>query len=84
MNTLKIDGCFIRDVTTDREAAEITSAIISMAKSLRLKVVAEGVETQAQWDFLRERGCDEIQGYVFSKPVPGGEAEALIASSASW
>ncbi len=78
VNTLKIDGSFIRDITTDREAAEITSAIISMAKSLRIKVVAEGVETQAQWDFLRERGCDEIQGYVFSKPLPVEEFERLL------
>ena len=82
VNTLKIDRSFVSDITVDRDAAEIASAIISMAKSLRLRVVAEGVENQEQWDFLRDRGCDEIQGYVISKPVPAREFEELLKRDA--
>jgi diguanylate cyclase (GGDEF)-like protein len=82
VNTLKIDRSFVSDITTDRDAGEIASAIISMAKSLRLKVVAEGVETQEQWDFLRDRGCDEIQGFVISKPVPAPQFEELLKREA--
>jgi diguanylate cyclase (GGDEF)-like protein/PAS domain S-box-containing protein len=66
---LKIDRLFIRDVAVNPDDAAITAAIISMAKSLRLKVIAEGVENEAQMTFLREHRCDEIQGYYFSKPL---------------
>jgi diguanylate cyclase (GGDEF)-like protein/PAS domain S-box-containing protein len=66
---LKIDRIFIRDVATNPDDAAITAAIISMAKSLRLKVIAEGVEDEAQMTFLRAHQCDEIQGYYFSKPL---------------
>lgn len=69
VDKLKIDRSFIRDVPGDRDDAVITQAIISMATSLNLKVIAEGVETDEQMSFLREHGCDEIQGYWFSKPV---------------
>jgi len=65
----KIDRSFIRDITVNPDDAAITAAIISMAKSLRLKVIAEGVEDEAQLSFLRARQCDEIQGYYFSKPL---------------
>jgi len=69
VSRLKIDRSFIRDVAVNPDDAAITTAIISMAKSLRLKVIAEGVEDDAQMSFLRAHQCDEIQGYYFSKPL---------------
>ena len=67
---LKIDQSFVRDITIDAEDRAIVSAIISMADSLGMSTIAEGVETAGQLDFLRERGCAEVQGYYFSRPVP--------------
>ena len=64
----EIDGSFVRDATTEPEDAEIIVAIISLAHNLKLKVVAEGVETEAQLRFLRSHGCDEMQGYYFARP----------------
>jgi EAL domain-containing protein (putative c-di-GMP-specific phosphodiesterase class I)/CheY-like chemotaxis protein len=69
VNRLKIDRSFIQDVAVNTDDAAITAAIISMGKSLRLKVIAEGVENEAQMSFLRTHQCDEIQGYYFSKPL---------------
>jgi len=69
VSKLKIDRMFIRDVSVNPDDAAITTAIISMAKSLHLKVIAEGVEDEAQMSFLRAHQCDEIQGYYFSKPL---------------
>ena len=69
VSRLKIDRSFIRDVIVNPDDAAITAAIISMAKSLRLKVIAEGVENEAQMSFLRAHHCDEIQGYYCSKPL---------------
>jgi len=69
VNKLKIDRVFIRDVAVKPDDAAITTAIISMAKNLNLKVIAEGVEDEAQMAFLRAHHCDEIQGYYFSKPL---------------
>ena len=69
VSKLKIDRVFIRDVAVNPDDAAITTAIISMAKSLHLKVIAEGVEDEAQMSFLRAHQCDEIQGYYFSKPL---------------
>ena len=66
---LKIDRSFIKNVTTSPEDAAITSAIISMAHALRLRVVAEGVETPEQLAFLESRGCDLFQGFLLSRPV---------------
>jgi diguanylate cyclase (GGDEF)-like protein/PAS domain S-box-containing protein len=70
IHTLKVDRSFVRDIGQDKNNTAIASAVISMAHTLGLKVVAEGVETQAQREFLRERRCDELQGFLFSKPVP--------------
>jgi diguanylate cyclase (GGDEF)-like protein/PAS domain S-box-containing protein len=69
VSKLKIDRSFISDVPTNPDASAITAAIISMAKNLRLKVIAEGVENEAQMSFLKAHQCDEIQGYYFSKPL---------------
>jgi diguanylate cyclase (GGDEF)-like protein/PAS domain S-box-containing protein len=69
VNRLKIDRSFIQDVAVNTDDAAITAAIISMGKSLRLTVIAEGVENEAQMSFLRTHQCDEIQGYYFSKPL---------------
>jgi diguanylate cyclase (GGDEF)-like protein len=78
INTLKIDRSFVRDITRDSDGAAIASAIIAMACSLRLNVLAEGVETDEQLSFLRAQGCNEIQGYSFSHPLPPEEFEKLL------
>ncbi len=78
IDTLKVDRSFIREIPNDTEDKAITEAIIAMGKTLSLTVVAEGVETEEQARFLRERACDEMQGYYFSKPVaPEKFAELL-------
>ena len=69
LDALKIDRTFVRDLTTDSDDGEIALAIISLAHNLKLKVVAEGVETEAQMNFLRSHGCDEMQGYYFARPL---------------
>jgi EAL domain-containing protein (putative c-di-GMP-specific phosphodiesterase class I) len=69
INTLKIDRSFVRELTVDSEDAAIVKAIISMAEDLGVDVVAEGVETREQLDFLTEHGCQYVQGYYFSKPL---------------
>ena len=66
---IKIDRSFVRDVAVNADDAAITNAIISMSKGLSLKVIAEGVENQAQLSFLRDHQCDEFQGYYFSRPL---------------
>jgi diguanylate cyclase (GGDEF)-like protein len=76
IDALKIDQSFVRDATTDQDDAEIVMAITTLAHNLRLKVVAEGVETEEQLRFLQLLRCDEIQGFFFSKPLP---ADALVS-----
>ncbi|GEM_PF-122284 len=78
IDTLKIDQSFVRDITTDPDDAAIAKTIISMAHDLQLKVIAEGVETEAQKSFLQLRRCDEMQGYFFSKPLPAEDFEVLL------
>ena len=73
LNTLKIDRSFIQDITHNIDDREITKAIIAMGQNLELKVLAEGVETEGQFDILRDSGCDYIQGYYFSRPMPASD-----------
>jgi diguanylate cyclase (GGDEF)-like protein/PAS domain S-box-containing protein len=78
IDTLKIDRSFVMNITTDSDDAAITAAIIAMAHSLKLGVTAEGVESEGQQSFLRELGCDVVQGYLFSRPVPAEEFIKLV------
>jgi diguanylate cyclase (GGDEF)-like protein/PAS domain S-box-containing protein len=80
IDTLKIDQSFVRDITTDPDTASIVSAIIAMARSLRLKVIAEGVEFSEQANFLRRYNCDQMQGYLIKPPVPAAEFLELITA----
>ncbi len=75
---VKIDRAFITDVTNNAEDAAIVKAVIAMAHSLGLRVVAEGVEKEGQLEFLRRQRCDELQGYYFSRPVAGGDFGAML------
>ena len=83
IDTLKIDQSFVRDITTDPDDAAIAKSIISMAHDMQLRVIAEGVETEAQKSFLSLRRCDEMQGYFFSKPLPAVEFEKLLREGRS-
>jgi diguanylate cyclase (GGDEF)-like protein/PAS domain S-box-containing protein len=83
IDTLKIDHSFVRDVTTDADDASIVTAVISMGKSLHMRVVAEGVETRAQLEFLQEHNCPFGQGYYFSRPVIAGEFEEMMGKKAA-
>lgn len=80
INTLKIDRAFIKDLETDKTMAEISRAIIGMSQGLKLEVVAEGAENDAHVTFLRENGCETVQGYYYSKPVPAVQFETLLAA----
>ncbi|NOS79203.1 MAG: EAL domain-containing protein, partial [Nitrospira sp.] len=78
IDTIKIDRAFVKDLASESEQAAIAMAIIAMAHGLKLRVLAEGVETQPQLDILRDQGCDAIQGYFFSHPLPADRVEQLI------
>lgn len=80
VNTLKIDKSFVRDVESNQTDAAITSAIIAMGNSLNLRVIAEGVETEGQYTFLQEAMCDEIQGYLISRPIPPEKVGDFVRS----
>ncbi len=81
VDRLKIDRSFIRDLTLDVDAGAIVEAVISLAHTLRLKAIAEGVETEEQLEYLRSVGCDEVQGYFFSRPLPAAAAEEFLRRS---
>jgi len=78
IDTLKIDASFVRDISDDEKNTAIVNTIIMLGKNLDLNVTAEGVETETQLEFLKNKGCNEIQGFLYSKPVPPEECEKLI------
>ena len=78
IDTVKIDKEFLREVTSDETAAAIVSYVINLAHTLQLKVVAEGVETEEQYTFLRHYACDQMQGYLFAKPLPASEVVPFL------
>jgi diguanylate cyclase (GGDEF)-like protein/PAS domain S-box-containing protein len=80
LDTLKIDRSFVKDLPRDAEDAAIAKAIIAMAHSLKLEVVAEGVESAEQLAFLQQHGCDVVQGFLFSRPVPAAAFGSLLAN----
>jgi EAL domain-containing protein (putative c-di-GMP-specific phosphodiesterase class I) len=82
-DTLKVDRYFVQNIGQDSENSAITLATIQMAHSLNLKVIAEGVETERELDFLSQHGCDEIQGYFYSRPLAQDSFEKLLASKKS-
>ena len=83
IDKLKIDRSFITNVMTSADDASIVQAIISLAHGLRLKVVAEGVETQAQVDLLKDMGCELAQGYLYSKPIAAEAIEQLLRDNSA-
>ena len=78
IDALKIDRSFVRDITTNPDDATIVSAVINMGKSLKQRVIAEGVETREQLEFLQSQQCGEGQGYYFSRPVFAQQFEKLL------
>ena len=78
VNALRIDRSFVKNISNDPDVDAITTALILMAKSFQLTVIAEGVETEEQRKFLQEQGCDEMQGYLFGPPVPADEFVKLM------
>ena len=80
LERLKIDQSFVRDLLTDSNSAVIARTIVALAHSLGLQVIAEGVETQEQRDFLEANGCMLFQGYLFSMPVPIEEFDKLLSA----
>jgi EAL domain-containing protein (putative c-di-GMP-specific phosphodiesterase class I) len=83
LDTLKVDRTFICEIPENSSDRSLTSAIIAMARSLKLRVVAEGIETQAQADFLLEKQCDEFQGFLYSKPIDSKAFDVLLKSGKS-
>ncbi len=81
---LKIDKCFVRNINSDTENIAITTAVVQMAHNLNLKVVAEGVETEAELSFLAGQKCDIMQGFLFSRPLLTSEFENLLLMGKTW
>jgi diguanylate cyclase (GGDEF)-like protein len=82
LDRIKIDQSFTREIHNNKDVREITATIITMAKRLKLETIAEGVETESQAMFLGEKGCDELQGYYFSHPLPASDLLALLDQTA--
>jgi EAL domain-containing protein (putative c-di-GMP-specific phosphodiesterase class I) len=74
-DSLKIDRCFIRGITSSSKNRSIIYAMIAMAKGMELRLIAEGVETEKQADYLCKRGCQGVQGYLFCRPIPARQIE---------
>ena len=82
VGTLKVDQSFVADVTDNADSAAIVTAIIALARALDMEVVAEGVETEGQAAFLREQGCDKLQGFLFGRPAPAATFAAEFRDAA--
>jgi len=83
VNVLKIDRCFIKDINNSPNDASIATGMIHLAHSLKLEVIAEGVDSIEQFSLLKEKGIDKIQGFLYSKALPGDEIETLISHQKS-
>jgi len=81
---LKIDRSFVRDISSDADDAAICRTIINMAHNLNLRVVAEGVETVAQAQYLQQHACDELQGYLLCRPEPAASMQRRLETQRSW
>jgi EAL domain-containing protein (putative c-di-GMP-specific phosphodiesterase class I) len=81
LDTIKIDRSLAHDANSDAEERGLTEAIIGMGKSLSLTVIAQGVETREQADYLRDHACDELQGFYFNRPVPAEEFTKLLTEA---
>ena len=81
IDVLKIDRSFVMDADHDEEDAQIVKTILALGQALKLKVVAEGIETCRQADLLRSLGCEVAQGYLFSRPLPAKEVAAWLAAA---
>jgi len=82
LHALKIDSSFVRDLPHDEDAVALAAAIIAMGRSLKLELIAEGVETRRQLEFLRAQGCERFQGYLFSPALPARDIAELMAGGA--
>lgn len=80
IDTLKIDKSFVHNIPSDRACMEVTAGIIALTKSLSLEVLAEGIETTEQLEFLTRHNCDRGQGYLFSRPLPAADVTAMLAA----
>lgn len=83
IDTIKVDQSFVRDIVNDADDAAIVDAIVAMAHSLKLNVIAEGVETREQLDFLKQRKCQQVQGYYFARPLDSQQFEAFVLQGMS-
>jgi EAL domain-containing protein (putative c-di-GMP-specific phosphodiesterase class I) len=81
IDRLKVDQTFVREITTNIEDAAITKAVIAMANTMDIRVIAEGVETEEQLCYLTEKRCHEIQGYYLSRPVPAHEVSSFVTTN---
>jgi EAL domain-containing protein (putative c-di-GMP-specific phosphodiesterase class I) len=82
INTIKVDRSFVRDLPGGADDKSIINAIIAMGRTLSMTVIAEGVETKEQADYLREQACDEFQGFYFKKPMPADQLTRLLQKPA--
>ncbi|MCK4706100.1 MAG: EAL domain-containing protein, partial [Gammaproteobacteria bacterium] len=81
LDRLKIDRSFVEDIMKSADDAAMIVSIIALAHSMKLQVLAEGVETKEQLEYLQKQGCDEVQGFYFSRPLPADEFEKLLSTS---